>query len=53
MDAVSTVRAWEAKPAPTLAEQLRHWRCGRVGESWYVDETYPRVIHSTYVRKHS
>ena len=37
------VRDWEAKPTPALAENLRRRRKGRVGPSWYVDETYIRV----------
>ena len=34
------VREWEAKPTPVLAEELRR---GKVGRSWYVDETYLKV----------
>jgi putative transposase len=37
------VRDWEAKLTPALAENLRRRRKGRVGRSWYVDETYIRV----------
>lgn len=37
------VREWEAKLTPALAEHLRRKRKGRVGRSWYVDETYIRV----------
>src|SRR5215471_3586723 len=37
------VRDWEAKRTPALAEDLRRGRKGRVGRSWYVDETYIRV----------
>ena len=37
------VREWEAKLTPTLAEDLRRKRKGKVGHSWYVDETYVRV----------
>ena len=37
------VRNWEAKLTPTLAENLRRRRRGRVGPSWYIDETYIRV----------
>ena len=33
------VRDWEAKLTPTLAENLRRRRKGRVGPSWYIDET--------------
>ena len=38
-----TVRAWEAKLTPALAEELRRRRRGKVGRSWYVDETYIKV----------
>ena len=38
-----TVREWEAKLTPSLAEDLRRRRHGRVGCSWYVDETYIKV----------
>jgi len=34
------VRDWEARFVPILAQQLRSKRKGKVGESWYVDETY-------------
>src|SRR5579864_6506401 len=37
------VRDWEAKLTPTLAEELRRSRKGKVGRSWYVDETYIRM----------
>ncbi len=37
------VREWEAKLTPALAEDLRRRRKGKVGRSWYVDETYIRV----------
>jgi putative transposase len=37
------VRDWEAKLAPALAEGLRRRRRGKVGKSWYVDETYIKV----------
>jgi putative transposase len=37
------VRAWEAKLTPALAEELRRRRRGKVGGSWYVDETYLKV----------
>ncbi len=37
------VREWEAKLTPALAEDLRRRRRGKVGRSWYVDETYLRV----------
>ena len=37
------VREWEAKLTPALTEHLRRKRKGRVGRSWYIDETYIRV----------
>src|SRR5262249_2434584 len=37
------VREWEAKLAPVLSETLRKYRRGRVGQSWYCDETYLKV----------
>src|SRR5215471_16524419 len=37
------VRDWEAKLTPALAEELRRSRKGKVGRSWYLDETYIRV----------
>src|ERR1700756_5128133 len=37
------VRDWEAKLTPALAENLRRKRKGRIGRSWYIDETYIRV----------
>jgi putative transposase len=37
------VRNWEAKLTPALAENLRRRRKGRIGRSWYIDETYIRV----------
>src|SRR3712207_5108727 len=33
------VRTWEIKLTPALAEDLRRRRRGKVGRSWYVDET--------------
>ena len=38
-----TVRAWEFRFAPLLAEDLRAKRRGQVGVSWYLDETYVKV----------
>jgi transposase-like protein len=38
-----TVRGWEARFAPPIAEQLRMKRRGHVGVSWHVDETYVKV----------
>ena len=37
------VRDWEAKLTPSLIENLRQRRKGRIGTSWYVDETYIKV----------
>jgi putative transposase len=37
------VRAWEAQLAPLLSEILRKHRRGRIGPSWYVDETFLKV----------
>ena len=37
------VREWEAKLAPVLSETLRKQRRGKVGRSWYCDETYLKV----------
>ena len=37
------VRDREAELTPSLSEELRRRRRGRVGKSWYVDETYLRV----------
>ncbi|GHO99859.1 hypothetical protein KSF_099070 [Reticulibacter mediterranei] len=38
-----TVRDWETRFAPMIADQLRTKRCGQAGTSWYVDETYLKV----------
>jgi transposase-like protein len=38
-----TIRDWEFRFAPLLADRLRARRRGRAGESWYHDETYGRV----------
>src|SRR5713226_3828872 len=38
-----TVREWEARLAPLMADQLRAKRRGQAGTSWHVDETYVRV----------
>src|SRR5918996_5585931 len=38
-----TVREWEARFAPLLAEHLRRKRKGKAGSRWYVDETYLKV----------
>jgi putative transposase len=37
------VRDWEAKITPSLIDSLRRRRKGRIGRSWYVDETYIKV----------
>ena len=34
-----TIREWEFRFAPLLADQLRARRRGRASESWYLDET--------------
>jgi putative transposase len=38
-----TVRDWEARFAPLVADQLRIKRRGQAGRSWYVDETSIKV----------
>src|SRR4051812_28832040 len=38
-----TVRDWEARFAPLLADQVRRRRQHRVGRCWFVDETYIKV----------
>ena len=38
-----TVRDWEARFAPLMADQLRIKQRGQAGRSWYVDETYIEV----------
>ena len=38
-----TVREWEMRFAPLLAERLRTKRRGSTGTSWHADETYVRV----------
>jgi transposase-like protein len=37
------VRDWEARFAPSLAEELRSRRSGQAGRSWYFHETYVKV----------
>ena len=39
----AAVRAWEAQLAPVLSETLRKHRRGRIGPSWYGDETSLKV----------
>jgi len=34
---------WKAQFAPLVSETLRKHRRGRIGPSWYVDETYIKV----------
>jgi hypothetical protein len=38
-----TVRDWEERFAPLLADQVRRRRKHKVGRFWYVDETYLKV----------
>jgi putative transposase len=38
-----TVRSWEFRFAPLLADELRAKRRGSAGVSWYLDETYVKV----------
>jgi transposase-like protein len=38
-----TVRDWEERFAPLIADHLRKKRYGQAERSWYVDETYIRV----------
>ncbi len=38
-----TIRNWEFRFAPLLADRLRAKRRGRAGVSWYIDETYVKV----------
>jgi transposase-like protein len=37
------VREWERLIAPLITQQLRKRRRGKVGNSWYVDETYVKI----------
>ena len=37
------VRDWETKLTPSLIDSLRRRRKGRIGKSWYVNETYLKV----------
>jgi len=37
------VRDWEVKLTPALAQELRRRRKGKVGHSWYSDESAPRT----------
>ena len=37
------VREWESQLAPLVSETLRKHRRGRIGPSWYVDETFMKV----------
>ena len=38
-----TIRDWEFRFAPLLANRLRAKRRRRTGVSWYIDETYVKV----------
>ncbi|GHO97593.1 hypothetical protein KSF_076410 [Reticulibacter mediterranei] len=38
-----TVRDWEARFAPLIADRLRRKRRGQAGTCWHVDETYVKV----------
>ena len=38
-----TIRIWESRFAPLLADRLREKRRGRRNVSWYLDETYVKV----------
>ena len=38
-----TVRQWEFRFAPLVAQRLRARRRGQIGSSWYLDETYVKV----------
>jgi transposase-like protein len=38
-----TVREWEAELAPLISDHLRQRRRGKIGKSWYVDETYVKI----------
>ena len=42
-----TIRDWETRFAPLIADQLRAKRRGHAGTSWYVDETSLKV-HGTW-----
>ena len=45
---LETVREWEFRFAPLLADQLRAKRRRRAGDSWYLDETYVKVAGRWY-----
>jgi len=38
-----TVRDWVLRFTPLITTELRRRRAGKVGESWYIDETYVRI----------
>ena len=40
------VRSWEERYAPLITQLLRRRRKGRLGKSWYVDETYIKSLES-------
>ena len=37
------VRSWEERYTPLITQHLRRRRRGRLGKSWYVDETYIKI----------
>jgi len=39
-----TIRAWEFRFAPLVSASLRAKRRGQAGRSWYLDETYVKVV---------
>ncbi len=43
-----TIREWEFRFAPLLADRLRAKRRRRAGDSWYLDETYVKVAGRWY-----
>jgi transposase-like protein len=44
------VRDWEKRFAPLVSDQLRTKRRGQAGKSWYVDETYLKVVRRFGIR---
>ena len=45
-----TIRDWEFRFAPLLANRLRAKRRGRAGVSWYIDESYLKVAERKPLR---